>query len=42
MNNIYSIEYIEKRAALTSKLTKIDIYQGFVNPGIKGLSLIHI
>jgi hypothetical protein len=39
MNNIYSIEYIEKRAALTSKLTKIDIYQGFVNPGIKGSAM---
>jgi len=35
MNGIFNIEYVKKRASMVGKLTKIDIYQGFINPSNK-------
>jgi len=42
MNGIHSIDYVKKRAELAGKLTKIDIYQGFINPANRSQALVKI
>lgn len=42
MNGIFNIEYVKKRASMAGKLTKIDIYQGFINPANKSQQVVKI
>lgn len=42
MTQVNNIEYVKKRAELSGKLSRIDIYNGFINPGNKGQALIKV
>jgi hypothetical protein len=42
MAQIYTLDYIKQRAELTPKLTKIDIFEGFVNPSNKTAPVIKV
>ena len=42
MNGIFTIDYVKKRAEMAGKLTKIDIYSGFVNPGNRQQHVVKI
>jgi len=42
MNGIFNIDYVKKRAGMAGKLTKIDIYQGFINPANRSQQVVKI
>jgi hypothetical protein len=42
MNGIFTIDYVKKRADMAGKLTKIDIYSGFVNPANRAQNVVKI
>lgn len=42
MNGVFTIDYVKKRAEMAGKLTKIDIYSGFVNPANRAQNVVKI
>lgn len=41
-SGIFTIDYVKQRAAMAGKLSRIDIYQGFINPANKGQQLVKV
>lgn len=41
-NGIYNIDYVKQRAAMAGKLSRVDIFQGFVNPSNKTQQVIKV
>jgi hypothetical protein len=42
MNGVFTTDYVKKRAEMAGKLTKIDIYSGFVNPANRAQNVVKI
>lgn len=41
-NGIYNLDYVKQRAQMAGKLTRVDIYSGFVNPGNKTQAVVKV
>lgn len=41
-NGIFNLDYVKQRAQMAGKLTRVDIYSGFVNPGNKAQAVVKV
>jgi len=41
-NGIYTLDYVKQRAQMAGKLSRVDIYSGFVNPGNKAQPVVKV
>lgn len=39
---IFNLDYVKQRAQMAGKLTRVDIYSGFVNPGNKAQAVVKV
>ena len=41
-NGIFNLDYVKQRAQMAGKLSRVDIYSGFVNPGNKAQAVVKV